>query len=126
MTRRLLLFLSVLALSAPNVISYTLQQTAGAPTQTVGVGTIQGMVVRQGTNEPIPDARITVAIGGIIPPQLPEGILDGLGRGGRTMRDQLPQILRSMQGAVRGTAVSDSDGRFTISNVPAGAQSVRV
>src|SRR5262245_1793533 len=84
------------------------------------------MVVRQGTNEQLPEARITVAIGGIIPPQLPEGILDGLGRGGRTMRDQLPQILRSMQGAVRGTAVSDSDGRFTISNVPAGAQSVRV
>jgi len=126
MTRRLLLFLSVLALSAPNVISYTLQQTAGAPAQTAGVGTIQGMVVRQGTNEPIPDARITVVIGGIIPPQLPEGILDGLGRGGRTMRDQLPQILRGMQGAVRGTAVSDRDGRFTISNVPAGTQSVRV
>jgi hypothetical protein len=131
MTRRLLLFLALLALAAPQVISYTLQ-APGAPAQNAGVGTIQGTIVRQGTTEPIPEVRITVTGRGGMTPQEAQVMLNALARGGPIATALPPEVLQNAQEAVRGgqasplTAVSDNDGRFTIANVPAGAHTLRV
>jgi hypothetical protein len=130
MTRRLLLFLSLLALATPQLISYTLQQTAGAPIQSERTGTIQGTIVREGTTEPVPGVQITIVGRGGMTAQEAQMMLNALARGGPIATSLPPEVLQNAQEAVRGgqiplTALSDSDGRFTIGNVPAGTHTLR-
>ena len=122
-----------------------------APTQTLPQrGIVQGIVTRDGTNDPIPDVQITVGVvggpgvvsvtgpGGEILTMTPENgqqLLDAVARG--NARGLPQEILDAAQQAARGnspngttpppplTATTDSNGRFTIPGVPAGNVTVR-
>ncbi len=123
MTTRLLFPLALIALAVPQLIPLATQQR-GAPPQTPVFGTIQGTVMREGTNEPI--AGVQVTLGQTV--QGAQLLLNEARRGGQS--SGIPaEILQSARGTVRGgqtglTAVSDQAGQFTIKNVPAGIQNV--
>jgi hypothetical protein len=123
MTRKMLLFLSLLAFAAPQIM---VTQTA----QNAGFGTIKGTVVREGTNDPIPEVQITLTARGGMTAQEAQAILNLVGRGGAIANNIPAETLQSAQEAARGgqtlTAVTDSLGQFTIESVPVGNPTVRV
>jgi hypothetical protein len=103
-------------------------QVPQTPSQSVRVGTIQGIVVREGTGEPIPDVKIALA-GRVLTAQESQNLLNSLGTSlGGLPADALQAVqdAQEARNAPAGpTAVSDGDGRFTLRNVPAGAVTVR-
>jgi hypothetical protein len=120
MSRGLLLFLSLLALAAPQFIPHAAQQAAG-------FGTIQVTVVRQGTDEPIPDVQLNLTGASGMTAQQGQAILNALSRGNANL---LPETVQNAQEAVRGglaatAAVSDRAGQFTFKNVPVGTATLR-
>jgi hypothetical protein len=122
-----------------------------APTQTLPQrGTVQGIVTRDGTNDPIPDVQITIGVVGgpgivtvtgptgeilTMTPENGQQLLDAVARG--NARGLPQEILDAAQQAARGnapngttpppplTATTDSNGRFTIPGVPVGNVTVR-
>jgi hypothetical protein len=129
-------------------VTYLFSQT---PTQTTPQrGIVQGIVTRDGTNDPIPDVQITVGVAGgpgivtvagpngevlTMTPENGQQLLDAVARG--NARGLPQEYLDAAQQAVRGNApngttpppplvaTTDSTGRFTISGVPAGNVTVR-
>jgi hypothetical protein len=99
------------------------------------LGTIQGTVTREGTTEPIPDVQITVVARGSLAATgfNAQQVLQAVNRGA-AVNPELVQMARdatsggpraAIANAAPLTAVSDSAGRFTVRNVPAGEHSVR-
>jgi hypothetical protein len=132
-------------------VSVTYLFSQAPPPQTVPPrGIVQGMITRDGTNDPIPDVQITVGVVGgpgvvtvtgpngeilTMTPQNGQQLLDAVARG--NARGLSQEILDAAQQAARGnapngttappplTATTDSNGRFTIPGVPAGNVTVR-
>src|SRR6187399_1423283 len=121
MPRKLLLFLlSLLGLTAPQLISRSAQQ---APQ----FGTIQVTVVREGTDEPIPEVQLNLTGASGMTAQQGQALLNAVSRGNANLP---PEALQNAQEAVRGgltasTAVSDSAGQFTFKSVPVGTSTLR-
>ena len=120
MKRRSLFFLALLALAAPQLIPRAAQQ---AP----AFGTIQVTVVREGTNEPIPDVQFNLTGASGMTAQQGQSLLNAVSRGNANVP---PEVLQNAQEAVRGgvtasTAVSDSAGQFTFRSVPVGTSTLR-
>jgi protocatechuate 3,4-dioxygenase beta subunit len=131
-------------------VSVTYLFSQGAPQSSRQTGIVQGVVTRDGTNDPIPDVQVTVGvIGGpgivtvtgptgellTITPENGQQLLDAASRG--AARGLPQEILDAAQQAARGNspngstppppliATTDSAGHFTISGVPAGNVTVR-
>jgi hypothetical protein len=103
--------------------------------QDAQLGTIQGIVTREGTTEPLADVQITVFARGSLAATgfSAQQVLQAVNRGAAVN----PELVQMAQDATRGgpraaianaapvTAVSDSAGRFTIRNIPVGEHYVR-
>ena len=142
--------MKLFALLFLTVASVTYLFPQALPQASAQKGVVQGIVTRDGTNDPIPDVQITVSVRGgpgivsftgptgeilTMTPQNGQQLLDAVARGGAR---GLPQeILDAAQQAARGTATNgasappaplnattDSSGRFTIAGVSAGNVSV--
>jgi hypothetical protein len=126
MSTRFFLLLALLALFVPQMLSTAAQAppSAAATTQQAEVGTIQGIVVREGTGEPIPDVQIMLAGPNASP--TPDALLNTLASLLATLPpDQALAVEGIARGGLPGQVVSDSEGRFTIQKAPAGPRTVR-
>jgi hypothetical protein len=103
----LLLVLALPAFMAPVLILRGQQETGQAST-----GTIRGIVVREGTSEPIPDVQILIRGAAAANPGLPGG--------GR----QVPPNGPARPATSQLSAITDSGGHFVIEGVPAGQQTL--
>jgi hypothetical protein len=96
-----------------------------------GSGTIQGRIVREGTNDPIPGVQITmVRRGGMSLQQAQEILAITSTTPAENLAPMVQDMIRAAQGVVRGgqtelKAVSDANGLFTLRDVPAGTHEVR-
>jgi hypothetical protein len=123
MTRRLLVCLALLAFAAPEVITQTAQQPSGT-------GTITGTIVREGTNDPIPDVQIAISGRRGLTAQQAQLVVNAAARGGAAAGNIDPETLQDAQETIRVsqtpiTAVTNSAGQFTLQNVPVGTTTVR-
>src|SRR5262245_11790098 len=123
MTRRLLVCLALLAFAAPEVITQTAQQPSGT-------GTITGTIVREGTNDPIPDVQIAISGRRGLTAQQAQLVVNAAARGGAAAGNIDPETLQDAQETIRIsqtpiTAVTNSAGQFTLQNVPVGTTTVR-
>src|SRR4030095_16324008 len=103
--------------------------------QDAQLGTLQGIVLREGTTEPLADVQITVGARGRLAATgfTAQQVLQAVNRGAAVN----PELVQTAQDATRGgaraaianaapvNAVSDSAGRFTIRSIPAGEHYVR-
>jgi len=111
-----------IAIGATLLLGAPLQSAQQAP-PAIAFGVVQGVVVKAGTTEPLPDAKITVEL---TSDQL-RGLRDAAARGGAGIP---AEILQALQGVRPGSpppplsAVADSGGHFSI-NVPEGVVTVR-
>ena len=86
------------------------------PAPAAQTGTVRGVVVRNGTQDPIPDVQIAVrGVGGAAAPA------PGPARAA-ALADSLRTLVSSSGPSSVLSAVSDSAGRFVINNVPLGQQ----
>jgi len=122
----------LVAMIAAALLFSLIHRTVAQDTQ---LGTIQGTVTREGTTEPLPDAQITVVAKGSLAATgfTAQQVLQAVNRGAPVN----PELVQMAQDATRGgpraaianaapiTTVSDSAGRFTARNVPAGEHYVR-
>ena len=106
-----------------------------AASQETPSGAIQGTVTREGATDPLPNVQLTVLAKGSLAATgfTAQQILQAVQRGAAVS----PELVQMAQDATRGgpragvanavplTAVSDSAGRFTMRNVPAGEHIVR-
>jgi hypothetical protein len=97
----------------------------------VGSGTIQGRIVREGTNDPLAGVQITlVRRGGMSLQQAQEFLAITSTTPAENLAPVVQDIIRTAQGVVQGgqtelKAVSDANGLFTLRGVPPGTQEVR-
>ncbi len=103
--------------------------------QNTQTGTIQGIVTREGTTDPIPEVQITVLAKGSLAATgfNAQQVLQAFNRGAAVS----PELVQMARDATQGgpaaaianatplTTVTDSLGRFTVLNVPAGEHIVR-
>ena len=126
MTKRVFLLRTLLALAGLRMAFYAMPQVV--PNRQAETGIIQGVVTRRGTNNPIPEVRITVTRGAgsgqgvvlgpageIIPVEPPPGTGNANTDAGRAATTSQPFQ----------SAVTDSAGRFAIAGVPVGTVRVR-
>jgi protocatechuate 3,4-dioxygenase beta subunit len=115
MTKRSFFLSTLLGLAGLPVVLYSAPQAQ--------TGVIQGVIVRRGTNTPVPDVRVTLtgAGGGVLLGPageiIPVAPAPGRGTPGTA---QPPGTTPPFQ-----SAVTDSAGRFTFSGVPVGPARVR-
>jgi len=116
----------LLAFATPQ-IAFQGASPIGTPSpQASGFGTIQGTVVREGTTSPIPDVQITLGERGMTL-EAAQAIFNSQGRGVNVPPDVVQEALAAAQRGAQPSlsAVSDQNGQFTITNVPAGDQNLR-
>jgi hypothetical protein len=116
-----------IALAGAGAAPFVGQGTPAGPAQPqeLAFGVIQGIVVREGTSDPIPEVHLSVTL----TPQQARGLVDAAARGAAGIP---PEILQAARGTgARGsatpaplTAISDNAGRFTMT-VPEGPVVVR-
>jgi hypothetical protein len=118
MNRRLLLLIAIIAFAAPSLAPLAQQQTA--------TGVVRGIVVREGTNEPIRDVQITVGRLSDSAQELRTLAQEARQRGADSVANLLEQtLLQTFGPGVRGgtpqyNGLTDSNGRFIIEGIPAG------
>lgn len=105
-------------------------------------GILEGIVVRDGTNQPLSNVQITVGSSSVrtpvitgpkgqaitVTPQMAQQLLDAVARGdtGRVPPEYMDAAQEVARGAAAArTVVTDSSGHFTLNNVPLGNVSVR-
>src|SRR5262245_47647304 len=118
------------------VTALVLVSSAGRMTsQEAQPGTIQGIVTREGSNDPLPEVQISVVLRGSLASSgfSAQQVLQAASRGAAVN----PELVQAAQDATRGgpraaianapplTATTDSAGRFTVRNVPVGENYVR-
>lgn len=127
MTRHLLLF-AILSFATPILLLQARQQsqtTQGPP------GTLRGIVIREGTTDPIPEVQIAVGRGAINAALNAQSIQTAIGALGAQGID--PSVIQSVLNSAAPnaavavansgpnyTAVTDSGGRFVIEGLPPG------
>src|SRR5881628_3689892 len=116
-------------------VTVLVSQVHASVGQDVPLGMIQGTVTLEGGTDPIADVTITVVAKGSLAATgfTAQQVLNAVARGAAVN----PELVQRAQDATRGgpqgaiasapplTAVSDSAGRFTVQNVPAGDYFVR-
>jgi hypothetical protein len=119
MTRKLLLFLALVAFAAPQLLA-----------QTAAVGTVQGTVVRVGTNQPIAGVQVTLTGKGGMSLQDAQFLIDIVAGEEANRAPEVQQLVQMARETVRNAqnemkAVTDALGQFTLRNVPAGPQNLQ-
>jgi len=95
-------------------------------------GTVQGIVTREGTNDPVPDVEIQIPVRGPVSMSVEQArsLTEYVGAGNTIPQDALYQARNTLANAAQGVmppkptpplrAITDASGRFSIPNVPAG------
>jgi hypothetical protein len=131
MNRRLLLLLAIVAFAAPGLILRAQQQPAQPPQGPPGI--LRGIVVREGTSEPIRDVRITAGRGinlANTAPLIESALAAGLPAASiESLLNSLSVQAAGGAGVAGGaqqtfSAVTDSEGRFIIEGIPPGQHTV--
>ena len=113
----------------------TISQSRSLVGQDTAVGTIQGTITLEGASDPIADVQITVVAKGSLAATgfTAQQVLQAFNRGA----DVSPELVQMARDATQGgpgaavanavplATISDSAGRFTVRNVPAGEHIVR-
>jgi hypothetical protein len=122
MPRYLLLALATAAFAIPSLVLNARQ----GPPPSAATGIVRGVVVREGTSEPIAGVQVTVGKLSDEAQSLRTMAQEARRRGNETVANLMDATLAQTFGPnVRGgvpqfTALTDSNGRFTIEGIPAG------